>query len=227
MAITYVQQRRRLPVTSLPRARPRRRELRRRRCALLQRVRRHHHQPADTAGNSYVSTGLRIADFSGSFQELWVAQNVAAHAAAVITVTFSGAVSFVAMGAGQYAGMRTSGAVDVTASGVTSIGGPVTSGAFTTTQADALIVLFASVTTTATSWSTAGAPFKGTTIRGQDASHVLVLADEIVSTVQTGVSARMVNSNTVNDKTLVVVTLKAATAAAAVASAQPYIWMPA
>lgn len=162
---------------------------------------------SDTASNTYQSAGASVNDGFDTILELWYALGVTANASNVVTCTMSAAVAYWGVVAADYSGIATTSAFDQAATGVENSGGvTVTSGSFTTTQADELIVGVAQTNILDATWST------GTglsTIRVQGTSNITMLADAIVSTIQTGATATMSNSAS-NAKTLAVATFKAA-----------------
>jgi hypothetical protein len=159
----------------------------------------------DTAGNTYSAGPAKFSSGSGEQLIIWFALNVTGHASNVVSVNLSGTVQYWGVGHSQYSGLATSSAYDTTANGSTS-GSTLTSSAFTTAQTDELLFTFAQVANVGTTW-TAGS---GYTIRVQDASQVTVVQDQIVSSIQTGVTAGMTSSDGSSAKSILVATFKAA-----------------
>jgi hypothetical protein len=163
----------------------------------------------DTAGNTYQLASGAVDTFAGARMELWYAMNATSHASNVVTVNMGAAVDYWTVNVAAYSGMATASAFDAVATGQEGSGGnDVTTGTFTTAQADELIVGVSAITVSGT-WSVGTGL---TTIRVQDGLSVVALADAIVSSIQTGVTATMTNTSTTS-KHLVVATFKAAAAA--------------
>lgn len=156
----------------------------------------------DTAGNTY----SHVASASGSdfgVEDVWYAKNITGNAANVVRANFSAPVSYVGINVCQYSGCDPTSPLDVTATG-SSLAGSVTSGAFTTTQADELIVANAEVGGAfGSTWGVSGF-----TIRVQDSQQVSIMADKIVSAIQTAATVTATVS-TAGANCIVVATFKA------------------
>jgi hypothetical protein len=159
----------------------------------------------DTAGNTYVQGPAKFDSGSGEQLIVWIAMNVTGHASNVVSVNLSAGVQYWGVVTAQYSGLATSSAYDATATDAT-FGTTLTSSAFTTAQADELLFCVAQVANTGTTW-TAGT---GYTIRAQDASQVTVIQDQIVSSIQTSVTADISSSDGGSSKSLLVATFTAA-----------------
>jgi hypothetical protein len=159
----------------------------------------------DTAGNTYVPGPAKFDSGSGEQLVILGAFNVTGHASNVVSVNLSAGVQYWGVLTRQYSGLAALSAYDATATDAT-FGTTLTSGAFTTAQADELIICLAQVANTGTTW-TAGS---GYAIQVQDASQVTVFQDQIVSSIQTGVTAALTSSDGSSSKSLLVATFKAA-----------------
>lgn len=166
----------------------------------------------DTGGNTF-ARALNAPD-SGNFDaavEVWYAQVTTGNASDVITVSWGAStVKYISLLAAQYSGIATASPLDTTA-GADTIPAQttVTSSAFTTTQADELIVCGCANNVGGGTWT----PSVGYTNRVSDSSTVVMLEDQIVSAIQTGVTISVTYS-VGSSMTMAVATFKAATAAA-------------
>lgn len=144
---------------------------------------------ADTAGNTYTSRTVKTFNGTDSVQ-FWYAKNITGNASNVVTATFSSsAPSASGITVDQFSGCDTTSPYDTEASGSGSGTGLVT-GAFTTTTADEVIVVAGDQGSTSGTY-TAGA---GYTIAGQTIGVALSTEYQIVSSIQTGVTAGITSS---------------------------------
>lgn len=97
----------------------------------------------DTAGNTYYWTGQRspYTNTDSGFTEIWYAYNITGGASNVVTVNYSGTVTYREVTVYQYSGIDTSDPYDVgnTGGGGSSSGTSQSTGSANTTQADEVI----------------------------------------------------------------------------------------
>lgn len=144
----------------------------------------------DTAGNVYNLAAMERGYASVTRMEMWYCQNALGNASNVVTANFSGSTSNNAIATVQYSGIALTNALDVSSS-ISTTSATVAVRAMTSTVANAVIVMAAEIDATATTW-TAGSGF--TTVV-QDASHVVHLEDQIVSTIQSAITPTTTSSN--------------------------------
>jgi hypothetical protein len=137
----------------------------------------------DTAGNSYTLIGTKLLNsVTGKYMQWAYVTNCLGNASNAVTANLnvSARITVIAV---QYSGLATSSVLDQTASGKDEAGGSatLTSAAFTTTQADELIL----------EWGHAigSVPTAGAGYTSRVATVRTRLAEQIVSTVQTGATA--------------------------------------
>lgn len=152
-------------------------------------------------GNTFVSRGSILAG-DGTWEEIFTCDNAVAGTYA-ITAHFSVAQQYHGVIAGNYSKTALS-PFDVLGAAAYAALASVTSGAMTTTQADAVLVALAQVSGTGLTWT----PGSGWTLRGQDASNVLMLEDKVVSTLQSGVTASASANGGGIPKTIIALALK-------------------
>lgn len=145
---------------------------------------------SDTAGNTYT----KIAYYAGAGSTnitFWYAKNITGNASNIVTATFASSTGYYNITVVQYSGIDQTSPLDVydTAQGT---GTSVTSGAFTTTNANDLILCYASTNSIISGYS-AGSGF---TLR--DNGALGAFQEKIVSTIQTSTTASMSHSNSVS-----------------------------
>lgn len=145
----------------------------------------------DTAGNTYVSGGVRYRIATGEVLDVWYALNATGHVSNVVSMNLSTGAQFWGVVTEQVSGVALTSAQDasVAATGtVVPAGGAsatVTTSAFSTTQADEYLSLAAQIAATGQTWT----PGAGYALAGQDADHVLACFYQIVSALQGSVTA--------------------------------------
>lgn len=155
----------------------------------------------DTASNTYTN----IAGFApaGDRLEIWYAKNTTGNASNVVTANFS-STNFVTVLVMEYSGADTSAPLDTSATSSSTTSTTVTSNSFTTTAANEVLVACAQVASVSVAWS-AGS---GYTKRYPSSGNTVVIGeDNIVSSVQTGVTATATTTGA-NNKTIIVATFK-------------------
>lgn len=159
----------------------------------------------DIAGNNYtILTDQALG--SGEHSGLLYCENVAGHASNVISLSLTGGTArFWSVASVQYSGVATSGSLDQQAFG-TSASTTVTSSAFSTTQPNEVLVAGAQVNNAGGTW-TAGTGYSSAV---QDSQTVIMIEDQIVSTLQSSATASATNSPGGFEMLIAVATFKAA-----------------
>lgn len=155
-----------------------------------------------------VSATSAVSLGRNNYSTIWYVANAAANASATITVNATSNPSYVAGIACQYSGVATVSPLDATATDNATWPYPqntATSNAFTTASANELIIGGGGNASPYTAGS-------GFTLFGSTSTS-LALEDEIVSTIQTGVTATLIGSS-YSYPNLLVATFKAALAVA-------------
>ena len=148
----------------------------------------------DTAGNTFYN-----ANSVGRFG-VYYAKNVIANASDIITCTWAGAGNtYREISAFQYSGLDLGNPLDTNANGFSTTG-TVTSGSFTTSLPNELLFCSLYVENTGKTW-TAGS---GYTLRSPSSDGVLAGQDQIVSSIQSGVTASATNTDTISAKEIIV-----------------------
>lgn len=160
---------------------------------------------SDTAGNTKYRRIGRSSGRTSTTIELWIIENMTGHGSNVVTATISASRQFRSIVVAQYSGLATTTMLlDEMANiyglhtqtfpggGLVTLNGP----AFDTHVADALLIGLGQVNATGKTW-TAGSGFS---IAVQDASNVLALEDQIVSSLQTGVVIDLTVNDGINAK---------------------------
>lgn len=162
----------------------------------------------DTAGNTYRRIGHSSGSSTSTLQ-LWFANNITGNASNVVTATFSSALQFRGIVVVEYSGQATATPVMDAMPGIlgerTLSVNTQTTPPFTTVVADEVIVVLTQVDATGTTWT----PGAGLSTAVQDASQVVYLADQIVSSIQTN-TTRAVTNSTGSGKDILCATFTAA-----------------
>jgi len=153
----------------------------------------------DTAGNIYRYAGMVLVSNSTSF-EVWYCANCAAHAANIVTATFSASNSGRGIAVAQARGLATISPLDVCVRTISSTANPVVSPAFTTALDNEIIFAFAQVNAVGSAWTVG----TGYTEACRDSDEVILCQYKIVSSIQTGVTAEATNASGANRVLLVI-----------------------
>ncbi len=148
---------------------------------------------ADSNGNSY---GIDEHEYVSSGEDVILAScpNAIGGVGNVITLSFSGGntVQYWGIGDIEVFGIDTASPLDATAKG-NSLTSPVTSGTFSTSQNDTIGIMVASNAAGGTSWTPGG----GYTQQVVDSIGALMMAYQVYSSVQSGVTESTANNGAV------------------------------
>lgn len=144
---------------------------------------------SDNAGNTYVAKTFRGRGDGVAGIQVFTASNITGNAALVVTATVSVSSDFTSMTVLQYSGIRTTAPSDVDT--FFTLAAPTNnylleSGTFTTTFAEEVIIV--SGPASGGSTTTAGS---GYSIRQNGHNSYIVTEDQIVASIQTGVTASL------------------------------------
>jgi len=170
----------------------------------------------DTAGNTYAAIASTLAANGDIQSQWWLCENAATgHATNIVTANFSSSNPyFKGIAALQYSGLADT-PTDAVATGTSISAVEVISGSFTTTVADTVILTAVGQSSSfgdAWTWT----PGTYTTIEeslGAGNGGYIVIAERVVSAIQTGVTVRG-DTATTNNKRISVVALDATAGAA-------------
>lgn len=158
---------------------------------------------SDTAGNTYVQIDP-VNTGTGTYMASFYVKNIIGNASNVVTATLTNG-GHAAIYAAQYSGLSTTAPLDAHSTGFNASGTSVSTGTFTTTVANEVMVAVA-MNGEAGSSPTAGS---GYTLRNTDTTEgASALEDQIVTSIQTSVTASMSGSGSASEWLIVAATFK-------------------